>query len=681
MSDVALLDLARAAGVVDEWVDVEGHHRRVGIDSLRHILEALGFLNATPSDLAESLHRLSQEAERLPRLITLRVDTRLALPAKFVQVDEVAELVDETGGVQSLRFVNRRERAFGPIMDRSGYYRLRLASGEVTVAVAPPCAVTLADRAAGRPMWGVAAQIYSLHRPGDGGVGDATAVRQLAESAAQHGADAVALSPVHSLFSADPARYGPYSPSSRLFLNPLFGDPVDLFGAERVARFLSPTTSDTQAASLVDWSQVAGAKLALLRSLFEDFRDRDLAADTSLARDFTAFVQNGGASLREHALFEALHAHWQTRSSGAWSEWPEGWRHPFDREVVAFAEKEAETIRFHQFLQWLAARSFSVTQEAARAAGMRIGLIADLAIGMDRNGSHAWARQDDILLGLTVGAPPDAFNPRGQDWGLAGFSPQALRANGFEPFLATLRACLRYSGGVRIDHVMGLLRLWLVPQGAMPSEGAYLSYPFEDLLRLVALESHRHGAVVIGEDLGTVPQGFRARMRRAGIAGMDVLWFQRSRSGFRSPQSWRPDAVAMTTTHDLPTAAGWWSGADIAVRRDLGLAADDEEARREVDRGRLWQSFARAGVAGRTPPPPGDTAPAVDAALAFVARSPSPLMIAPLEDLLGLADQPNLPGTIDEHPNWRRRLNLPAATLFESPDVRRRIDLIAAGRR
>lgn len=681
MSDVALLDLARAAGIADEWVDAEGHRRRVGIESLRHILMALGFPNATPSDLAESLHRLSQAAERPPRLITLSVDTRLTLPARLVQADEVAELVDETGHTQPLRFVNRRGRAFGPVMDRSGYYRLRLAMGELTIAVAPPCAVTLADRAAGRPMWGVAAQIYSLHRPGGGGVGDATAVRQLAESAARRGADAVALSPVHSLFSADPAHYGPYSPSSRLFLNPLFGDPADLFGVDRVAPFLSSAMANAQPISLIDWSEVAGAKLALLRRLFEDFRDRDLAANTALARDFTAFVQEGGTSLREHALFEALHAHWRARSLRAWSEWPVGWRHPRDHEVVAFAEREAEAIRFHQFLQWLAARSFSVAQEAARAAGMRIGLIADLAIGMDRNGSHAWARQDDILLGLTVGAPPDAFNPRGQNWGLAGFSPQALRAGGFEPFIATLRACLRYSGGVRIDHVMGLLRLWLVPQGAEPSEGAYLSYPFEDLLRLVALESHRHGAVVIGEDLGTVPQGFRARMRRAGIAGMDVLWFQRSRSGFRAPQSWRSDAVAMTTTHDLPTAAGWWGGTDITVRRDLGLAADDEEAQREVDRSRLWRAFARSGVAGRTPPPPSDPAPAVDAALAFVARSPAPLMIAPLEDLLGLADQPNLPGTIDEHPNWRRRLNLPATVLFESPDVRRRVDLIAAGRK
>ena len=245
-----------------------------------------------------------------------------------------------------------------------------------------------------------------------------------------------------------------------------------------------------------------------------------------MAADFERFVREGGATLREHALFEALHA----RHSGNWSDWQEGWRHPGDTAIAAYLDSEAATVRYHLFLQWLTARSFAAAQTAARAAGMRIGLIGDLAIGMDRAGSHAWARQSDLLLGLSVGAPPDIFNPRGQDWGLTGFSPQALVARGFEPFLATLRAALRHAGGVRIDHIMGLMRLWLVPRGAPASEGAYLAYPVEDLLRLLALELHRHRAVVIGEDLGTVPPGFRARLRRAGIAGMDVLWFERTRA-------------------------------------------------------------------------------------------------------------------------------------------------------
>jgi 4-alpha-glucanotransferase len=253
-------------------------------------------------------------------------------------------------------------------------------------------------------------------------------------------------------------------------------------------------------------------------------------------------------------------------------------------------------------------------------------------------------------------------------------------ATGFSPFLATLRAGLAWSGGVRIDHIMGLMRLWLIPRGQPAGEGAYLAYPLEDLLALLALESHRHGAVVIGEDLGTVPPGFRARLRRAGVAGMDVLWFERTRLNFKKPSRWRADAVAMTTTHDLPTVAGWWSGEDIRTRRALGLGAPGEDQARQHDRARLWRAFANAGVAGPQPSPE-QPAPAVDAALGYVAQSRSPLMLTPLEDLLGVVEQPNLPGTIDEHPNWRRRLEPPARALFEAPAVLNRVDVIRRHRR
>jgi 4-alpha-glucanotransferase len=468
------------------------------------------------------------------------------------------------------------------------------------------------------------------------------------------------------LFTADPGRYGPYSPSSRLFLNPLYADPSVTFDAERIVACTPPGRETLEQDPLIDWMAAATAKFALLRCLFDAFAARDLAAGSVLATDFERFVREGGEALREHALFEALHE----ERPGHWTEWPAGWRQP----------RDADAVRYHLFLQWLTERSFATAQTAARAAGMRIGLITDLAIGMDRSGSHVWARQSDLLLDLSIGAPPDAFNPRGQDWGLTCFSPRALVARGFEPFIATLRAALRHAGGVRIDHIMGLMRLWLVPRGVPPTEGAYLAYPVEDLLRLLALESHRHGAVVIGEDLGTVPSGFRARLAAAGIAGTDVLWFEREGHDFKEPAQWRGDAVAMTTTHDLPTVAGWWSGEDIRTRRALGLDAPGEEEEREKDRLRLWHAFTAAGIADSSPPPGDQPAAAVDAALAYVALSPSRLMLAPLEDLLGLAEQPNLPGTIDEHPNWRRRLAPPARDLFEEPPVRARAKIIAARR-
>jgi 4-alpha-glucanotransferase len=619
MNEEAVLARARSAGLAVDWTDAMGRPQRVRTESLRRLLDALDGVDAVAGP---------------PPLITARLGQPISIPG--IGADHPAELALEEGEVKSLML---RDGAL-PGIRRQGYHHLRFADREITLAVAPSRCVTLQDIGGGERMWGVSAQVYSLRRAGDGGIGDAGAVRDLAEAAARHGADAIALSPVHSLFPHDPARYGPYSPSSRLFLNPLYADPAATFDSTAVV-----PGDAMERATLIDWPTASAAKFARLRALFDEFDQ----VDTPLLREFEAFVVDGGEALRQHARFEAEQA-------------------------------AGSSERYHLFLQWITARSFAAAQQAAKAAGMRIGLVSDLAIGMDRGGSHAWARRSDLLMGLSIGAPPDIFNPHGQDWGLTGFSPRALLATGFAPFLATLRAALAHAGGVRIDHIMGLMRLWLIPRGQPAGEGAYLAYPLEDLLNLLALESHRHGAVVIGEDLGTVPPGFRTRLRRAGIAGMDVLWFERTRLHFKKPSRWRADAVAMTTTHDLPTVAGWWSGEDIRTRRALGLGTPGEEEERSQDRTRLWRAFANAGLDGGMPPAdqPG---PVVDAALGYVAQSPSPLMLAPLEDLLGVAEQPNLPGTIDEHPNWRRRLEPPARELFEAPAVRARVDLIRRYRR
>jgi 4-alpha-glucanotransferase len=622
MNEDRIVARAREAGVAVEWVDAMGQSQRVKIESLRRLLESL--------DVAE-------RPVALPPLVTARRGRRIRLPG--VDSDARGELVLEGGETKSVAI-----RAGSlPAIAQPGYHRLRVGDREITLAIAPSRCVTLADIGGGRRMWGVAAQVYSLRRPGDGGIGDAGAVRDLAEAAARHGADAVALSPVHSLFAGEPVRHSPYSPSSRLFLNPLYADPAATFDTKVVAADESFENDD-----LIDWAAAGTAKFARLRQLFDEFDE----IDTPLTREFERFVHEGGEALRQHARFEAQHVG------------PRG-----------------GSEHYHLFLQWITGRSFAAAQAAAKAAGMRIGLISDLAIGMDRAGSHAWARQSDLLPDLSIGAPPDAFNPHGQDWGLTSFSPLALMATGFQPFLATLRAALAHAGGVRIDHIMGLMRLWLIPRGQPASEGAYLAFPLEDLLRLLALESHRHGAVVIGEDLGTVPPGFRSRLRRAGIAGMDVLWFERTRLNYKKPSLWRPDAVAMTTTHDLPTVAGWWQGEDIRTRRALGLSAPNEEEQRRHDRPRLWRALTGAGVAAGPPPPADRPASVVSGALGYVAATPSPLMLTPLEDLLALREQPNLPGTVDEHPNWRRRLGVNARDLFETPEVRARVAIIDGHRR
>ena len=611
MNDEMILAQAHKAGIAIDWTDTNGLPQRVSVASLKRILDVLG----------------DSGPQQSPPLVTATVGQPIDISA-----EGPAELVLEDGSRLALTL-----QSVVPPIDTPGYHTLRYAGREVTIAVAPPRCVTVGDIAPGQKLWGIAVQLYSLKRADDGGIGDTTALAMLAQAAAKQGADAIALSPTHSLFPDDASRFGPYSPSSRLFLNPLLIDPVTMLGEHRVEAETEPDQP------LIDWPSAARRKYALLRRLYDDF----VTSNSSRAPAFDTFIRDGGQSLAGHIAFEA-------RNGG--------------------------DPHYYAFLQWLADGAFAAAQKAAKDAGMRIGLISDLAIGLDGGGAQVGAEPHQFLTGLGVGAPPDMFNPQGQDWGLTSFSPQALIADGFAPFIATLRANLRHAGGVRIDHAMGLMRLWLVPHGAPPSEGAYLSYPLDDLLRLLALESHRHKAIVIGEDLGTVPPSFRARCREAGIAGMDVLWFQREWDRFLAPQAWRTDAVGMTTTHDLPTVAGWWRGADLELRRGIGTVDESEITQRPAERTALWQAFADAGVVNGTPPPADDTDPVVDAAVEFVAQAPGPLAIVPLEDVKGVAEQPNLPGTTDEHPNWRRRFHLPVDQMLRQPAAEKRLGLLKARR-
>jgi 4-alpha-glucanotransferase len=332
----------------------------------------------------------------------------------------------------------------------------------------------------------------------------------------------------------------------------------------------------------------------------------------------------------------------------------------------------AHEVKFHAWLQFRADRELRAAHQAARESGMRIGLIADLAVGADHAGSQSWSYRNEVLRGVEIGAPPDAINREGQSWGITALSPYGLRRSGYAAFIEMLRHALRHAGGVRIDHIMGLTRLWVIPLGAPSKDGAYLKLPATDLLRLVALESHRHRAVIIGEDLGTLPEGFQDLLNHVGIGGLRVMWFERTGSHFNPPSTWTPTAVAMTTTHDLPTVAGWWLGRDIEWRERLHMAGDSAE-QREADRAELWTAFRASGATQAPIPPPEAAAQAVDAACAHIGLAACALTLVPIEDALALPEQPNLPGTHDEHPNWRRRLPASVDALMNQPDVTARL--------
>jgi 4-alpha-glucanotransferase len=694
VTDTALLALADAAGLIIDWRDAHGRSHSVSPDALRAVLTALGWPCATPRDVADSIARL-QQAESVSRAPLLHTaDAGRPVPLRWLHVEQPFTLRQEDGAVVagSARY-DARGIVSLPTIETPGYHLLRIGEAELTLAVAPDRCFGVADvHDIGTSPWALATQLYALRgkdagAPGAAALGDFSALAQCCRTAARHGAAAMAVSPVHAGFTADPTRYSPYSPSSRLFLNPLYADPAEVFGPHAVASALvalglREAWRSLDASPLVEWPAAGAIKTAVMRHLFDRRASLMTPAQTA---DFHAFRERLGEGLEDHARFEALHASLsrQDHALGDWRHWPEALRNPYSSGVAAFATAHAEDVTFHIFLQWLAQRGLAAAQAAARDAGMPIGLISDLAIGADPGGSHAWSRQQDIVGGVSVGAPPDQLNAFGQNWGLTAFSPHGLRDNGYRAFIEMLRAAMAHAGGVRLDHVLGLLRLWLIPEGAAPTDGAYVRFPFDDLLRLIALESWRHRAIVIGENLGTVPDGFNARLAQRGVLGINVLWFEREGEAFLPPGRWSPDAVATTATHDLPTVAGWWQGHDLAWRARLGLletSTAEADAARARERAALWQAFVQAGVADSAAP--AETEPVVDAALAFVAKTPAALKVVPVEDLLGLVEQPNLPGTVSGHPNWQRRLPADSDSLFDRADVAQRaasLDAAAPG--
>jgi 4-alpha-glucanotransferase len=690
MKDTVIEDVASRAGIMVDWSDHAGKPHRVAIQSLRTILAALGLPCETPGDVAESQRILGNRAR--PAMITATVGAPVSLAFFGEGAPSRALLCEEKGTKRDLDIGLSHCRRELPPINTPGYHRLEFGNDCVSIAVAPPRCPGVREIAETDKVYGLAAQIYALRRAGDCGIGDTGSVIELATEAAALGADMLALSPVHALFGADPGHFSPYSPSSRLFLNPLHADPRVLFGEERVKQALSRTNAAADLAQLehedlIDWPRSTQLKMTLFREIFEDFCLHDLAGgSSSLAADFEKFRAAGGRLLANHAVFETLHAYQVGKNPAAWhwTQWPQPLRDPSRDGVRSFALTRQKEVTFQCFLQWLADRSLSAAQENAKKAGMRIGLVADLAIGMSGGGSHAWTSQGDILTGLEIGAPPDLYNATGQNWGLTTFSPRSLAANGFSPFIATLRAGLRHAGGLRVDHAMGFMRLWVIPHGADPSAGAYLSYPMNDLLRLTTLEAYRHRSIIIGEDLGTVPTGFHDLLAEVGIYGMRVLWFERKGGSFMPPQTWDVAAAAMTSTHDLPTVAGWWSGADIDMRALSGFTDSVEAARqtRAKERRLLWRAFRRTRAAEGKQPGKEGAGRAVDAAVEFISKSRSDIALLPIEDALAIEEQPNVPGTTDEFPNWRRRYPGCASELLRAPEVKQRLGSLAQrGRR
>jgi 4-alpha-glucanotransferase len=498
--------------------------------------------------------------------------------------------------------------------------------------------------------WAIAVQLYSIRSRRNWGHGDFTDLANLIDIAAKLGAAGIGLNPLHALFD-DRGDASPYFPSSRLFLNPLYID------VEAVPEFPRAAMTEFGAAieglrtrELVDYAGVASIKARALGLAFAAFRDH---GTEDRRRQFDDFRRRRGALLEAFAGFELL----RRRFDGPWHEWPEQSRQPDPNVLNALRSTDADQFTYFAFLQWIADQQLAACRDKAQRAGLPIGLYLDLAVGVRADGFDAWSNQRFILPALEIGAPPDKLNTQGQAWGLAGINPVSLIESGCEPFRAVLGASMQYAGAVRIDHILGLKRFYLIPRGVRADQGAYVQFPFDALLAAAAQESLTHRCIVIGEDLGTVPPGFQDTLAHWGIWSFQVMLFQRAADGgFIAPDLYRENALVTFTTHDLPTFAGWISGHDLTVKRSVNIDPGESDDDRAWAKDAIGRTMAWRGL------------PVVDflSVTRFLAETPSRLLMINLEDAVGEVDQVNLPGTTDQYPNWRRRLAVPLEDLLDA---------------
>ncbi|MBV8924727.1 MAG: 4-alpha-glucanotransferase [Bradyrhizobium sp.] len=632
-----LFSQASDLGILTEFTDGQGQRHVTDETALKIIVGA--FPARTPPHLVDG-----PVVMRFGHPARTELRERVELPVRWSI--EAAEGVLATGAANDRSLV-------WPENLPLGIHRLKLTDGMGSSEEAP--FIVAPERAFGGDFdraWVIAVQLYSVRSARNWGMGDFTDLDSLIRLAAELGADGIGLNPLHALFDDRPGDCSPYSPNSRLFLNALYID------AERIPGYTPIPDGDAivrlQQNPTVDYEGVAALKWRALRSAFSRFCANPGPASRA---DFEAFRRERGTLLVGFACFEAL----RHRFGKPWWEWPEEWRKPDQAKCAELlAGPDRSEVEFVEFVQWIADRQLAACRKLAERLGMKVGLYLDVAVGVQADGFDAWNEQVAISRHLAVGAPPDPLNTLGQNWGLAGFNAAGLEIKSFEPFREMLRASMRYAGAIRLDHVLGLKRLYLVPHGFPARQGAYVQMPLEALFAATALESVAHHCVVIGEDLGTVPEGFREQMADWGIWSYLVVMFERDEDGrFRGIDRYQPNALVTFNTHDLSTYSGWRSFGDLKMKRSLGLDPGETDDARWHALGLLDEALRQYDIEGND----------LYSVAKFIARTRSRLMAISLEDLLGVIDQPNIPGTVDEHPNWRQRLPVAVEDIAGAIDV------------
>ncbi len=716
--------MARLRGIGDAYFDYRGELRYFSLETKIALLRAMRCDVDNADALAQEVSRLerSQWLSLLPPVVVIR-GARIAfdinVPAR-----------DLGGGVSwAITFADatRREgivfaadcpevwrgEAEGTVMTRRrlelpfdvepGYHEFELKLAEraaeqaLLIASAHECHEPPAI-VAGARLWGAAIQLYTLRSRNNWGMGDFEDLKMLIRWMASCGAGFIGLNPLHALAPSDPARASPYSASSRYFLNVLYiavpavREYAQCIPAQQRVGEVEFTArlATLRAGSHVDYAGVAAAKFEILALLYAHFREHHLATRSARADEFRAFATAGGAPLEAHARFDALDRHFCKTfgTPSGWMNWPEAYRDAQGAAAKAFAIEHPQDVEFFIYLQWLAHEQLLSAQSLTRDLDMPVGLYGDYAVGANPSGSETWSDQSSYCMGAEIGAPPDSLALKGQGWGIPPQDPFIMQTERLQGFVHLIRNNMRYYGALRLDHVMSLFRLWWVAAGASPVEGAYVHYPLEQLLGVLTLESERNRCLVVGEDLGVVPDEMRKAMPAFGIYHYKVMLFEKIDGRLRRPDEYLQRALATVTTHDMPTLHSYWEDHDIELRRRLDLypsVAIEAEVRHEraQDREIVLQALREQGLAPAQPATGLEPfTPALAEALhVYLARSATILVAIQVEDLLGMVDPVNVPGTYLEYPNWQRKLSAELEDLIVREDLRATLGKINAARR
>lgn len=677
MADRWLTALADRLGVACAYHDWTGNFVTVEPSTVVAVLAALGIRADTEDACAASLLEVDRAhwARALPPTIVARSGVEASFWVHVTHGDPAHVWVRlEDGAVRSgIRQADNFTAPFdldGTLIGEAtfvlpadlplGYHRVHLRSGDREFdapLIVTPAWLGLPARMGSRRAWGLATQLYSVRSKGSWGFGDLADLTDLAVWAgARHGADYVLVNPLHAASPTKPMEPSPYLPTSRRFVSPLYlrVEAIPEFSRvakpDRVHARRKAVQTKAGKSDVIDRDGVWAAKRKALNVVYRVRR----SAGRQLA--FEAFKEREGTALDDFAIWCTL----AEKHGGDWRRWPEGLRHPASPEVAAFAERHSRTVDFHRWVQWQLDDQLALAQSQAVRAGMALGVMHDLAVGVHPCGADAWSLQEVLALGVTAGAPPDEFNQLGQDWSQPPWRPDRLEELGYQPFRALIAAILRHAGGVRIDHVIGLFRLWWIPEGAPPTQGTYVRYNHDAMIGIVALEAHRAGAVVVGEDLGTVQPWVRDYLRDRGVLGTSILWFEID-PHLRGPlaaEHWRELCLSSVTTHDLPPTPGYLDGEHVRLRGELGLLTRPAEQELADDRAQqeAWLAeLRRVGLLGAE----ADEEDVTVALYRYLGRTRSRLLALSLADAVGEHRTQNQPGTTNEYPNWRVPLGGP----------------------